>query len=108
MAWSLLRSTYSDEETAAAAGNSLVEEGLACCVHVQSMRSLYAWNGVLQDETEWLVEARVAQDDLQRAAAHVVAHHPYDVPMVEALPTRIMHEGYAEWAESQRGSPPPQ
>ena len=46
-------STCPDAETAARIGRVLVEESLAACVNVlPGARSIYAWQGAVQDETE--------------------------------------------------------
>ena len=43
-----------DEETALRVARSLVEEGLAACVNVQApCRSIYRWQGKVEDATEW-------------------------------------------------------
>jgi periplasmic divalent cation tolerance protein len=94
----LLRTTVETEAQAAALVDALVEARLAACVHVHALRSSYWWKGRREDAAEWLVEARVLEERADAAAEAILNSHPYELPLLEALPCRV-NEAYADWAK---------
>lgn len=94
----LVRSTYGLEDDAAEAARRLVDERLACCVHVSPIRSLYRWQGRVEDGREWVLEARTTPDRRGPLVAALEAGHPYDTPLVEVLGASLVTKGYADWA----------
>ncbi|MGB0652682.1 MAG: divalent cation tolerance protein CutA [Thermoplasmatota archaeon] len=97
----LMRSTYDSEEAARGAARALIEARLACCAHVQALAaSVYRWDGEVCEEPEWLLEARVPAAKQEAAAAAIADGHPYDTPLVEAIPVAWLEPRYADWAAS--------
>jgi periplasmic divalent cation tolerance protein len=84
---------------------TLVEERLAACGHlVEPIRSIYRWDGAVQDETE----ARVALHTRRALVDAIVARtdelHAYDVPCVLALPVTHGNPAYLEWIAAETRS----
>ena len=50
--------TVDDEEQARRMARSVVELQLAACVQIESVESLYCWDGVLQAHREWRLPAK--------------------------------------------------
>lgn len=102
----IVLSTAPDAETAARIARTLVEEALAACVNVvPAVRSIYAWQGAVQDEQEVLM---VAKTTAARAAAcreRLVALHPYEVPEVVAVRLADGHDAYLRWIASATRTP---
>jgi periplasmic divalent cation tolerance protein len=76
----------------------LVEDRLAACgQNIAPIRSIYRWEGKVQDEPE----ARVAlhtRTSLVPEITELAAHeHPYDVPCVIALPVVAGNPSYISW-----------
>jgi periplasmic divalent cation tolerance protein len=94
--------TAPDEDTASGLARGLVEERLAACVNlVPGLRSIYRWQGAIEDEAEWLLIAKTTEARVEALRAHVVAHHPYEVPEVVALPVLAGHAPYLDWVVAQ-------
>lgn len=94
--------TVSDEDTAVSLARGLVEARLAACVNlVGGLRSIYRWQGAIEDDAEWLLIAKTTEARFEALRAHVVAHHPYDVPEVVALPILAGHAPYLDWVAAQ-------
>ena len=75
----------------------LVEQRLAACVHVSEVASTFRWNGRVAQETEFLVEARTLPGRRPDAVALAMLEgHPYEVPMVESIVTRVSPR-YHKW-----------
>ncbi len=98
--------TAADAEWLAGFTRSLVEDRLAACGHLLTpIRSVYRWDGAVQDEAE----ARVALHTRRGLVPHIVARtedeHPYDVPCVLALPVVDGNPGYLRWVLAETRAP---
>ncbi|MFT5540703.1 MAG: periplasmic divalent cation tolerance protein, partial [Alphaproteobacteria bacterium] len=62
----LLYITASNTEEAATIGRALVEDGLVACANVIGpVRSIYRWEGALQDEEEAVLIAKTTADQVE-------------------------------------------
>lgn len=90
--------TTADQEAAAELARALLERGLVACANVlPTVRSLYLWDGEVQDEGEAAVLLKTRADRLPELIAAVEELHAYDVPCVVAWPIAAAAEGYASW-----------
>jgi periplasmic divalent cation tolerance protein len=99
--------TGPDADWLAGYTRTLVDERLAACGHtIGAIRSIYRWDGAVQDEAE----ARVALHTRRSLVAAIVARtaelHPYDVPCVIALPLVGGNPAYLEWIAQETVSEP--
>lgn len=79
-------------------GGALVEERLAACANIiDGMRSLYWWEGKVQDETEAVLILKTRAAQVDAAIARVKALHSYDVPCVVALPVEAGNSDFLGW-----------
>lgn len=85
---------------------TLVDERLvACGQHLSPIRSIYRWDGAVQDEREARVALHTRASLIEQVTARVVELHPYDVPCVVALPVVGGNPAYAEWVEAETVDP---
>jgi periplasmic divalent cation tolerance protein len=85
-------------ERAAEIARALVEERLAACGNVvPAIRSIYRWEGKVQDEQEALLVLKTTRARFDALRARVVALHPYQVPEVIALGVEAGHAPYLAW-----------
>ena len=62
---------------------NLVEERLAACVNiVPKVRSIYLWEGKIEDELEALLLIKTTSKRVDALTAHIKTLHPYDVPEI--------------------------
>jgi periplasmic divalent cation tolerance protein len=94
----LVRTALPTRAAADALAHLLVNSGVAACVHVQAVRSTYRWQGKVEDAEEWLVEARALESRVVAVREAMLADHPYEVPLVEALTVTGIPEAYLGWA----------
>ena len=86
------------EKDAPDIARSLVERKLAACVNiVQTVRSVYRWQGAVQDEAESLLIIKTTRSRFDALRAGVLDVHPYSVPEVIALPVVAGHAPYLGW-----------
>ena len=90
--------TAPDAETGARLARSLVEERLAACANlVPGVRSIYRWEGRVQDDAEVLLVLKTRAERVDALAARVSELHPYDVPEVVALAVVGGNRAYLDW-----------
>jgi periplasmic divalent cation tolerance protein len=98
----VLLSTLPSPEKAAEIARVLVEERLAACVNlVPAIRSIYRWQGAVQDDTETLAIAKTTRRRAEALRARLIELHPYEVPEVIALPVIGGHAPYLAWVGAQ-------
>ncbi len=90
--------TASSAEEAAKIGRALVEERLIACANiVGGVRSLFFWEGKLQDERETLMICKSTSLLMDRIIKRVKELHSYTVPEIIALPIVAGSKEYLEW-----------
>ena len=91
----------SDRKAAMQIAEKVVEERLAACVQVlPPMRSVYRWEGKVQNERELLLIVKTRTAALARLQVRVGELHSYDTPEIIALPITTGAEKYLRWLES--------
>ena len=94
--------TAPSAEKAGELGRAVVSERLAACASVvPGIRSLYWWEGKIQDEPEALLVLKTTRDRFEALRDRLLALHPYQVPEVVALPIEAGHAAYLEWIERE-------
>jgi len=95
-------STFPSPDKAAEVARTLVTERLAACVNVlPTVRSIYRWDGAVQDDSEALAVIKTTSEGLDALTTRLVALHPYEVPEVIALPVTGGHASYLAWIAAQ-------
>ena len=96
--------TASGEDEAAKISRALVEARLAGCVNIiKNIRSIYSWEGKIEDETEVLMIAKTQKHLFDPLMKKVKALHSYKVPEIIAMPIVDGSEDYLEWLRQVTG-----
>ena len=96
--------TASSRTEALAIGRTLVEERLVACVNVlDRVRSLYWWEGKVQEEDEALFVAKTRPELVRKVVARVKELHSYQVPCVVALPVADGNPDFLDWIAAETG-----
>src|SRR5258706_16392749 len=83
----LVFTTLPSADKAAELAKLVVEERLAAGANLlPAIRSIYRWQGKLQDENEVLLLLKTRAEHLERLKLRILELHPYEVPEVLALP----------------------
>ncbi len=92
--------TLPSMEEAQSLGRTLVEERLVACANLlPPIRSIYRWEGEVQEGNEVLVLLKSTTARFEALRARVVELHPYACPEVIALPVQQGHEPYLRWID---------
>ncbi len=90
--------TAPGEDDAVKISRTLVEERLAACVNiVTGVRSVFSWEGKVEDEPEVLMIVKTQEELFERLSERVKELHPYSVPEVIALPISQGLKEYMDW-----------
>ena len=77
---------------------TLVEDRLAACgQHVVPIRSIYRWDGSVQDDREIRVALHTRASLVPAIIDRTRRDHPYEVPCVLALPVVAGNPDYLAW-----------
>ncbi|GAA2643883.1 divalent-cation tolerance protein CutA [Paractinoplanes durhamensis] len=97
--------TAADPEWLAGFTRRLVEERLAACgQQVAAIRSIYRWDGAVQDDPEARVALHTRAELVDKIIERANAEHPYDVPCVLAMPVVAGNPAYLDWVFKETGS----
>jgi periplasmic divalent cation tolerance protein len=85
---------------------SLVDDRLAACgQNIAAIRSIYRWDGEIQDEPEARVALHTRPSLVDAIVERANRDHPYDVPCVLALPVLSGNPAYVEWVMKETREP---
>ena len=94
----LIITTFPDAEVAARIARALVSEGLAACVNlVPGARSIYRWQGAVEESAELIGLVKTTFEATPRLIARLVELHPYDMPEAIVLEISSGHPPYLAW-----------
>lgn len=94
--------TAGDPAEASRIGRAVVEERLAACANIiGGMRSVYRWEGAVQEAAEAVLILKTTDDRLGALIARVKDLHSYDCPCIEALPVVAGNQGFLDWVANE-------
>jgi len=102
MEYAVVFITAPDEEEASRIARTVVEERLAGCVNiVKGIRSIYSWEGKVEDEHEVLMVVKTRRDLFGMLEKRVKELHSYSVPEIISLPITEGSAEYLKWLEHE-------
>ena len=94
----LILTTFANEEDAAKAVRTLVEENVAACGTILAgARSIYRWKDAIEDNRESLVLLKTSAERYPDLEKRLRAIHPYETPEIVALDPAAVSSEYARW-----------
>ncbi len=90
--------TVGDEEAAHRLARALVDERLAACVNILGpASSVYRWEGVVEEEREWILLVKTRRSLVTRLRARFADLHPYSLPAFVVLGWQDVSPEYGAW-----------
>ena len=99
--------TFASVDQAETIGRTLVEEGLAACVNIlPEIRSIYRWEGKIEQDTECGFLAKTTQQLFPQLSCRIAQLHSYQTPCIVALPITAGHQPYLDWIRAATAATP--
>ncbi len=90
--------TAPDAATADDLARQLVQARLAACVNRHGpIRSVYWWEGAVQDDEEYVLLIKTRPDLYEKVRDFVLVNHPYQTPPVLRLDVTAANAGFVAW-----------
>lgn len=100
----LVHCTCPDAEAAARIAQALVSEHLAACVSMlPGVRSVYRWEGAVEQADEVLLLAKTTVARLDALTARIHTLHPHELPEVIAVEVTGGSAAYLAWVADATG-----
>ena len=100
MDFRLAITTCPDMEVADTIASALVGERLAACVNIlPGARSVYEWQGRLEQSDEILLLIKTTKHNYPAVESVLRAKHPYELPEILAVPVEQGLTDYLDWVE---------
>lgn len=101
-AFCLVYVTAKDAAEAEVLAHRMVAHRLAACANILGpIRSVYRWNGGIQDEPECALIFKTRRELFPQLEAEIRAAHSYDCPCVVALPFCDGSAPYLAWLAAE-------
>ena len=79
-------------------GDTVVRERLAACANIiEGMRSIYWWQGAVEEGAETILILKTAAANVPALSDRVKTLHSYDVPCVAEIPLGGGNAAYLDW-----------
>jgi periplasmic divalent cation tolerance protein len=80
----------------------LVEKRLAACAQISGpIKSIYWWNGVLEETEEWMGIMKTTSDLYDEVEKEIVNLHPYEVPEIVSSGISFILPAYRQWIKNE-------
>jgi periplasmic divalent cation tolerance protein len=97
-----LYATFGSDEEARRIARILVEEGLAACANILApCRSIYRWQGTVEEAEEVPALFKTRADAAEALIARLAELHSYDVPAAVVWPIAQALPAYAAWVAAE-------
>jgi periplasmic divalent cation tolerance protein len=91
---------FADADEAARISRAMIEARLAACVNILGhCRSIYRWQGAIEEADEVPVIFKTAASSAKALVAAIAEAHSYDVPAIVVWPIDQSPQSYADWVK---------
>jgi periplasmic divalent cation tolerance protein len=98
----LVLTNLPDDASARTLAEALVAERLAACVNILApCRSVYRWEGKIEDAAEVPLLIKTSAGRYAALEAAIRARHPYELPEIVAVPIERGLPAYLDWVEQE-------
>ncbi len=88
-------------EAASIARDLLDDRLIACANIIDGARSLYWWEGKVEQESEAVMIAKTREDLVEKVIERVRELHSYDCPCIVALPIVDGNPAFLDWIDEE-------
>ena len=96
----LIYITCKDEEEAVKISRHLLNKKLIACSNMHPIRSMYLWNGKIEDEKEFVIIAKTLEKNYKKIKEEVKKLHSYQIPCILKINAEA-NESYDKWVNEE-------
>ena len=97
----LVLNTCNSDEIASKIAETLVSKKLAACVNiVNSIESVYQWQGKIERDKELLLIIKTRKPLFSQLKQEIQEMHDYELPEIIAVPIEAGEKNYLNWIKS--------
>jgi len=93
----IIVSTYPDKKSIIKISNELIKTKIIACVNISKISSIYAWNGKIENTSEYLALFKTTQKNKKILKEKIKSTHPYDVPEIAEINVNSINKPYLDW-----------
>jgi periplasmic divalent cation tolerance protein len=98
----VIYSTTGTIQNAKKIAHTLVEERLVACTNIiPKIKSIYRWQGKIEEEDECVLLAKTTDKNVDEAVSRIKELHSYDVPDIIVLPIIAGLKDYLSYVEDE-------
>lgn len=101
--YAIVLTTVATEEHASQLAHKIVEAGLAACIHIEAIRSIYRWRDAVQDEPEWRLTIKMRASRYAELERFIKANHSYETPEIVRIDIAEGSDEYLRWIDECAG-----
>ncbi len=102
----VVTTTVADMDQASQLAREIVEADLGACVQIDSVRSVYRWEGRVCDQPECRLTIKTRSALYDALAKFIAERHPYQLPEIVGRDLSDGSAAYLRWIAEQTGAPP--
>lgn len=92
----VVHTTAANMDEAKNIANTLVGRGLAACVNIHPISSIYKWKGNVEEEGEIELSIKTTSEMLEEVKKTIISVHSYELPALLWWPADS-EDKYAQW-----------
>ena len=92
--------TMPSEEKAKEIAKKLLELRLIACATMLPCQSMYWWNGIVQDDQEFIMFVKTTEDAFEVLKQEIIKIHSYEIPCIIKIPVTA-NVPYVHWIYEQ-------
>ena len=92
----LIYITCKDEKEAVKISKLLLDKKLIACSNMHPIRSMFMWEGKMQDEKEYVIMAKTKEKNFEKIKKEVERIHSYDIPCILKIDAEA-NESFDKW-----------
>lgn len=94
-----VHTSFSSLSDAKEISNSIISDRLAACANILPAHSIYWWKGEIEGTDEVMVLFKTTEDKYPVLERRLRELHPYQTPMIVALPIQTGYQNYLAWLQ---------
>ena len=96
----LIYITVPSEEKSQEITRSLLEKHLIACATMWPCKSMYWWDGAIQNDQEFIILAKTTENKVELLKQAVASLHPYTIPCILKI-AATANTPYAQWVSNE-------